>query len=259
MIVLHEVALSPFAQKVKIALREKSIEFDIQIADLGGSDAEFAKISPRTEVPALVDGDLAIFDSAIILGYLEDKYPSPALMPADPAERARARMIEMVCDTQFEAVTWGMTEVLVFKRAEGDFGKTILAAAAADLETLKGWLSEQLGEAPWFNGASFGAADIAVFPFVNIASLYKQGPAEGSPLAAWFDVMRARPSVQQTLAEAKEAIAGFKQMGGEIMSGERKRQFRDHRLEFLIRAGGLEIISQGLKAGNIRFSTLPSS
>ena len=259
MIVLHEVALSPFAQKVNIALREKNIEFEIQNAQLGRSDVEFTKINPRGEVPALVDGDLAIFESSIILDYLEDRFPESALMPAEPAARARSRMIEMVCDTQFEAATWGMTEVLAFKRAEGDLGKAILAAGAADLTRLTGWLSDQLGAAPWFNGTDFGAADIAVFPFVQIASLYKQGPAEGAPMAAWLAAMRQRPSVQQTLAEAKEAIAGFKEMGAEIMSGSRQGQYRDHRLEFLVRAGGLEIVSQGVAAGNIRFSTLPSS
>ena len=93
---LYEHPLSSYAQKVKIALREKGIAFDLetpQAIGSGGSAGLFAATSPRLEVPALIDGDAQIFDSTIILEYLEDKYPSPPLLPRDPAARASARMI----------------------------------------------------------------------------------------------------------------------------------------------------------------------
>src|SRR6185503_9373866 len=85
----------------------------------GKAAGPFAAASPRNEVPALIDGDARIFDSTIILEYLEDKVPSPPLLPRDPAARARARMIEDVCDTLYEAVNWGLSEIRWFKRADG--------------------------------------------------------------------------------------------------------------------------------------------
>jgi len=107
MMLLYEHPLSSYAQKVKIALREKSLVFDKQTPGAigtGKANGPFAAASPRNEVPALVDGDVAIFDSTIILEYLEDKFPSPPLLPRDPAARAKARMIEEVCDTLYEAI-----------------------------------------------------------------------------------------------------------------------------------------------------------
>jgi glutathione S-transferase len=122
-VLLYEHPLSSYAQKVKIALREKGLDFKAETpAALGSGKAagEFAAASPRNEVPALIDGDVQIFDSTIILEYLEDKFPSPPLLPRDPAERAKARMIEDVCDTLYEAINWGLSEIRWFKRAEGE-------------------------------------------------------------------------------------------------------------------------------------------
>ena len=75
---LYEHPLSSYAQKVKIALREKGLDFTVETPQALGSgkaDGKFAAASPRNEVPALVDGGVRIFDSTIILEYLEDKHP----------------------------------------------------------------------------------------------------------------------------------------------------------------------------------------
>src|SRR5205823_1292468 len=80
-------------------------------ADLG----QFRALNPRLEVPTLVDGDTAVFDSTVILEYIEDRWPTPPLLPAPPAERARVRMLEDVCDTYYEAINWACFEINVFK------------------------------------------------------------------------------------------------------------------------------------------------
>ena len=85
----------------------------------GQVDDAFAAANPRGEVPALLDGDAAIFDSTVILEYVEDKWPAPAMLPPTPAERARVRMLEDVMDTHFEAITWALSEIRNFGRAEG--------------------------------------------------------------------------------------------------------------------------------------------
>nr|QQZ49826.1 glutathione S-transferase family protein [Phenylobacterium glaciei] len=91
MLTLYDHPLSPYAQKVKIALREKGQPFQaVSPGGLGagGAQGDFLAANPRAEVPALVDGETAIFDSTIILEYIEDRWPNPALLPASPAERA---------------------------------------------------------------------------------------------------------------------------------------------------------------------------
>ena len=92
---LYEHPLSSYAQKVKIALREKGLDFTAETPPALGSgkaEGQFAASSPRNEVPALIDGDARIFDSTIILEYLEDKFPSPPLLPRDPAARLNQRI-----------------------------------------------------------------------------------------------------------------------------------------------------------------------
>src|SRR5947199_303300 len=92
MVLVYEHPLSPYAQKVKIALAEKGVAFECRLPDfMSGRDDAFAAANPRLEVPALVDGDTRVFDSTIILEYIEDRWPTPPLLPAAPAERGRGR------------------------------------------------------------------------------------------------------------------------------------------------------------------------
>jgi glutathione S-transferase len=149
--ILYEHPLSPYVQKVKIALGEKGVAFESRMPDiLAGSDAEqFLRINPRLEVPTLVDGDHAIFDSTIILEYVEERWPEPALLPAAPAERARARMIEEVCDTYYEAINWAIMEIRAFGRATGESADRLLARANEQTAGVQAWLSRQLGSQPW--------------------------------------------------------------------------------------------------------------
>lgn len=259
MLLLFDVALSPFAQKVKMAMWEKGLPFETVTPTLGAPEAEFAQASPRHEVPALVDGGFTLFDSTVILEYLEDKWPEPPLRPRDPAAAARGRMIEEVCDTQFEAINWALTEIRVMKRAEGALAERMLSHAADELAGLRRWLGRSFGEGPWFDGDRLGLTDIAVFPYMMSASFHGYPPEAGSPLADWIGRMRKRPSAKRVLADAKAALTTTAaDIRAKALSGERPRQYRDHRLEFILRAGGAEIVTRGLADGTIRYSTLPS-
>src|SRR5205823_3010861 len=131
MVLLYEHPLSPYAQKVKIALAEKGVAFECRLPDfMSGRDDAFAAATPRLEVPALVDGDTRVFDSTIILEYIEDRWPTPPLLPAAPAERARVRMLEELCDTYVEPISWAAMEIRVFKRAGGALAERLLARGA---------------------------------------------------------------------------------------------------------------------------------
>lgn len=259
-VTLFEHPLSPYSQKNKIALREKGVAFEVVTPDAMGTGhvaGQFAAANPRGEVPALIDGDTSVFDSTIIQDYIEESWPTPALLPTTPAQRARVRMIEEIMDTQYEAITWGMMEVRVFDRAPGAAGEALLARAREQLDGLHDWLTTQLGDADWFNGAAFGWGDIAVIPFVLGATGYDAGPALNSALGKWVKRCLARPSVSQSAAEAQAAASAVTDSGllkAALASGAFKREYRDHRLEWMLRSGGLEVLQAGLAAGNIRFS-----
>ena len=258
-ITLYDHPLSPYGQKVKIAMREKGVAFETVAPGglgSGGADGAFAKANPRAEVPTLVDGDLAVFDSTVILEYLEDAYPTPALLPAAPADRARVRMIEEVMDTHFEAIPWGLAELRWFKRATGEAAARIEASAARQVAGFYSWLERQLGERAWFNGEGFGWGDLAVVPFVNGVSGQGLQPPEGSKLATWLARANARPSVADTTAEiaSMARTSGMANVADLVEKGLFKREYRDHRLEWMIKSGGLEVVLKGLERDNIRFS-----
>lgn len=262
MLVLWEHPLSPYAQKVKIALREKGVAFEARIpagVGSGAPDAGFLSASPAMEVPALtLDDGAAIFDSTIILEYVEAAYPQPALLPADPKIAARARMIEDVMDTRYEAINWALGEIRAFKRAEGEKAAALEARARAQLDGLNAWLERQLAGA-WFCGDAFGWADLSVVPYVAGSAGMGMGPARGSKLSEWLTRALARPTVAETIGEARgisdslaTSLDGARRA---VEAGLFKRQYRDHRLEWMMRSGGVDIVLAGIEKGNIRFST----
>jgi glutathione S-transferase/RNA polymerase-associated protein len=257
MLTLYDHPLSPYAQKVKISLREKGVPFQTVMPGglgAGGAAGEFVEANPRAEVPALIDGDVGIFDSTIILEYVEDRWPTPPMLPKDAADRARVRMIEEVMDTHFEAINWGLSEIRWFKRAEGEDAERLRARAAEQTEGAYAWLERRLAGRPWFNGEDFGWGDLAVVPFVNGSVGHGNPPAPGSVLAEWLARANARPSVAATTAEVAALGTAMSNVADLVDQGLFKREYRDHRLEWMIKSGGLDVVLKGLKVGNIRFT-----
>ena len=253
---LYEAPGSPYAQKIKIALREKAVAFEVELPEslgTGRTDGPFGIGNPRAEVPVLVDGQTRIFDSTIILEYIEERWPDPPLLPRAPEARAAARMTEDVCDTQYEAVTWGFSEVLWFGRATGALAETLRSAAEQQTAVLQDWLTARLGAAAWFGGTVFGWADAAVAPMLHRSVLNGMGPPPGSALAAWYERLRERPSVAATFAEYAASAARMPATVEAFKTGEKVREYRDHRLEWMIKSGGIEVVLAGLRDENIRF------
>ena len=255
MLKLYIHPLSPYVQKVQIALYEKGIEFETSMPNLSSApDAEFLRASPRVEVPTLIDGDTVIFDSTIILEYIEEKWQKPPLLPKTPAARARARMLEEVCDTYFEAITWGLAEVKFLGRARGELAERMVARAGQQLKGLHAYFERELGDRPFFGGEAFGWGDLSVFPHVRSAVRFGFPPPLGSKLEGWLARVMDRPSVQKVRAQVAEASTGLPDLVKMVESGAIVRQYRDHRLEWMIRSGGTDIVLSGIEKKTIRFS-----
>ncbi|KIW88475.1 uncharacterized protein Z519_11044 [Cladophialophora bantiana CBS 173.52] len=258
-LLLWDHPVSPFAQKVRIALREKNIPFEAKTPKGGGScnlallGPEFVKHNHRLELPALVDRDIKIFDSTIILEYIEDKYPNVPLRPADASGRAKARMIEDVCDSQYEAINWAMGEIETFKRADGDLAARMKEKAKHQATQIQAWLTEQLGDAEWFGGDMFGYADICVWPFVNRSTSYGLEPEPGTPLRNWYERAKERKSVKSVFEEFSAGVKVVTAAYEFLQKGLLKREYRDHRLEWMIKSGGIDVVREGLEKNNIRF------
>ncbi len=92
MMILYSGTSCPFSQRCRIVLHEKGMDFDIKDVDLQDKTDEIAAMNPYGRVPILVERDLTLYESNIINEYIDERFPHPQLMPADPVMRARARL-----------------------------------------------------------------------------------------------------------------------------------------------------------------------
>lgn len=101
--------LSPYVRKVLVFLHAKAVAYEIDSIVPFYGDDRFSKVSPIRRIPVLLDDRVTLCDSSVICQYLEERYPEPALYPADIAERAQARWLEEFADTRMgEVFIWGL-------------------------------------------------------------------------------------------------------------------------------------------------------
>ncbi|MFL5333153.1 MAG: glutathione S-transferase family protein [Geminicoccaceae bacterium] len=211
---LYSAPLSLFARKVEIALREKGLGFErvmvpfSQERGYAPKHPDVLAANPKGQVPVLVDGDLSLFDSTVILEYLEDAYPDPPLYPAAPKARARCRMLELLADEVLLADLRRLMyrseplaadpERRASQEEEGRLGEANLRRRWTELE-------RALDGGDWFGGR-FSAADIALFMALLFCRRLHGPGLDGHPaLAAWFARMANRPSVKPAVSEIAAA------------------------------------------------------
>lgn len=211
---LYSGPLSLFSRKVEIALHEKGLPFErvmvpfTQASGYAPKHPAVLAVNPKGQVPVLADGPLTLFDSTVILEYLEDAYPTPPLYPAGAAERARCRLLELTADE----ILLPPLRTLMQRTSPPDPDPERQHAREAEAErgeaTLLGLyerLEEQLGGRDYFC-STFSAADIAVFMAV-LWSLRLRGPRldRHPALAAWYARVGSRPSAARAAAEIAAA------------------------------------------------------
>jgi glutathione S-transferase len=197
---LYSGPLSLFSGKVRIALAEKGLSYELVSVPFTRAGYQpkhpvVAAVNPKAQVPVLEDGELMLCDSTLILEYLEDRHPAPPLYPADPVGRARCRQLEAAADEiLFPSVFELITEVFYKPDAASRDAGRIARAAGAVARHYDG-LEERLGERPWLCG-DFTVADIGYFLTVTFASGLGAPLGDAQPrLRAWYDRALARPAV----------------------------------------------------------------
>jgi len=206
-------ALSPFSGKVRIALDEKGVAIEeeqlpITRQAVVHKPKEMLDANPRGEVPTLVADGLVLYDSTVILEWLEERHPEHPLLPRGADARARARLLEDEGDwlmngavAELLAQSWRLRDP-----ADRDAAKFDAAAAAlhAAFDRLEALLSD--GRV-WLAGDAFGLADISVSFPVAFAAFFGVPPTPSHPkLAAWAARVSARPSVARETARMMEAV-----------------------------------------------------
>lgn len=212
--------LSLFARKVEIALLEKGRPFErvmVPFSQTKGYNPKHPEVlaaNPKGQVPVLVDGNVAVFDSTVIFEYLEDAYPKPALYPRDPAERARCRLLDLFADE----IMLVPIRSLMHRNTPGErdperwqANEARAKAAEADIERHFAELETKLANRQYFCGA-VGAADISVFMMVFWALRLGGPDLDRRPgLAGWYKRLLRRPAfagvVDEIVAADRELSA----------------------------------------------------
>lgn len=251
MIILFDDVFSPYARKVRIALYEKGVPFRRERALHGDCNRkDFLDVNPRAEVPALLDDEVALYDSTVICEYLEDCHPEPALYPADARLRARCRLIEDLADTQLDAALYAVT-VIEFGRNERHSG--MRAAAARDVARIFDELERHLGASDFFCGA-YSLADIAVLPHVIVASFLGFAPEEDRHrrLVAWLARVQERPAVARDNADVLDTLSRL-QAEQRAAFDPYRVQWRSDRLEWVVKNGFTDWLLAEMSAGRAFF------
>ena len=209
---LYSGPLSLFTAKVRIALAEKGLDYERVEAGWSPKDRylphhpDVAALNPKAEVPVLVDGDVVVYDSTVVLEYLEDCYPEVPLYPKDAADRARCRQLEAAADEIIFPSLWDLIEEAFYPAADGGRDTARIERARESFAGHFSKLDKELSGRQHLCG-EFSAADIGTFIMVSTAATLG-APPDGSTaeLQRWLGLVGARPAVSAEI-QAMQAFA----------------------------------------------------
>jgi glutathione S-transferase len=195
---------SPYVRKVRIVMAEKKLDYQFTLEDVWSADTTIGEANPLGKVPCLVmeDGG-AVFDSRVIVEYLDTLTPVGKLIPASGRERAEVKCWEALADGLADAALLMRLEET--QRAAGERSDTWVARQRGKVDSAIHAMSTGLGDGPWCNGNHYSLADIAVgcaldwlaFRFTEIA-----WRDEYPNLARLTDKLAERPSFRETAPKA---------------------------------------------------------
>ena len=192
--------LCPYVQRAVIALSEKRIAFERIDVDLANKPKWFLSISPLGKTPVLQVGDIPIFESAVILEYLEETQPHP-LHPVDPLARADHR-------------AWIEFGSAVLNDIAGFYGapdEAVFKARTSQLQQRFARLESRVAAAPWFDGEHFSLVDAVYGPVFRYFDVFDEiadfGILAHKPkLLRWRNLLATRPSVRTAVRAEYPAL-----------------------------------------------------
>ena len=151
---------SPFTRKVRVVLAEKRIDYEFVVDPPGGANTQVPNYNPLGKVPVLVTDDgTNIFDSRVIVEYLDSASPVNKLIPEDIRQRIQARRWEALADGCTDATVAVVSEK---RRAAGQQAAATLARQQGKIDRALAAMAEDLGARNWCSGEAYSLSDIAV-------------------------------------------------------------------------------------------------
>jgi glutathione S-transferase len=203
---LYHLWLSPFCRKVRIALLEKKIEFQMRVENVWERRPEFLALNPAGEVPVLVEPDgTALSDSAAICEFLDEVHPDPLLIGRSALERAEVRRLAAWFDRKFNhEVTQNLVDEKIMKRflKLGEPNSQAIRAGHANLRHHLDYVAFLVERRKWLAGDALSLADIAAASHLSVIDYLGDVPWDEHESAKdWYARIKSRPSFRPILAD----------------------------------------------------------
>ncbi len=200
MMVLYSGTTCPFSQRCRFVLFEKGMDFEIRDIDLYNKPEDIAVMNPYGQVPILVERDLILYESNIINEYIDERFPHPQLMPADPVMRARTRLFLY----NFEK------ELFVHVSVLEDRGNTDTRAQDAARQNIRDRLAQLapvLLKNKFMLGEEFSMLDVAIAPLLWRLDHYGiELPKNAAPLQKYAERIFSRPAYIEALTPSEKVM-----------------------------------------------------
>ena len=185
-----------YCHRVRIVLAEKGINFDVVKVDIANPPEDLMELNPYGMVPTLVDRDLVLYDSQVIMEYLDERFPHPPLMPVDPVSRGQTRMTLRRIQRDWD--------ILIEKIERG--GEDALHARKILTESLV-VVAPIFDQKPYFMNDEFSLLDCAVIPILwRLPKYGVELPAQAKAMRNYANRLFELDSVQSSLTDAEREM-----------------------------------------------------
>jgi stringent starvation protein A len=196
--VLYSGTTCPFSQRCRLVLFEKGMDFEIKDVDLFNKPEEISVMNPYGQVPILVERELTLYESNIINEYIDERFPHPQLMPADPVMRARARLFLF----NFERELFVHVQTL-----ENSGNQKAIEKARLQIRDRLTQLAPILLKSKYMLGDEFSMLDVAIAPLLWRLDHYEiELPKSAAPLMKYAERIFSRPAYIEALTPSEKVM-----------------------------------------------------
>ncbi len=195
---LFSQPLDPWSHRTRIVIAEKAVELDVVNVEPGRLPEDLLDLNPYNSTPTLVDRDLVLYDSRVIIEYLDERFPHPPLMPIDPVTRARFRLALFQIEHDWYPLAQAIENVPDRKDAY-EPRKRLREAILASVELFK--------PKPYFLSDEFSLVDASIAPILwRMPRFEIDLPKEAQPILKYASLVFSRPTFRQSLSDAEHGM-----------------------------------------------------
>ena len=201
MMVLYSGTTCPFSQRCRLVLFEKGMDFEVRDVDLFNKPDDISTMNPYGQVPILVERELILYESNIINEYIDERFPHPQLMPADPLMRARARLMLFNFEKEL------FVHVHVLENDRNKAGDKAQEKARNEIRDRLTTLAPLFLKNKYMLGDEFSMLDVAIAPLLWRLDHYGiELSKTAAPLMKYAERIFSRPAYIEALTPSEKVM-----------------------------------------------------